>query len=123
MGDSIMPKMTEIILIQVEEFRRNNPQLSKCGESVLAATVVGSIKARVKSLANEYLTSMNDKADEDAVVKHVKETLKKSIHKVIEEEAEESGDFVSGKFKESGTFEEVKLQVESSIHSIVMRVM
>lgn len=121
--DLVIPKVTEIILKSVEEFRRNNPQLSKCGESILAASVVGSIKGRVKSVANEYLTTMNDKADEEAVVKHVKETLKKSIQEVIEEEAEESGDFESGKFKESDTYEEVKLQVESSIHSIVMKVM
>jgi hypothetical protein len=122
----IDPKMNEVALNNVEEFRRKNPQLSKCGESILAARVVGSIKSRVKSLTKEYLTSMKDssstdKMDEQAVVNYVMEILKELLPQLIEEEAEESGDFDSGKFKESNTYEDVKLQVESSIHSVVMR--
>ena len=122
----IDPKMNALVLKNVEEFRRTNPQLSKCGESILAARVVGSIKVRVKSLTKEYLTSMkdsgsNDKMDEQAVVNYVLETLKEVLPQLIEEEAEETGDFESGKFKESTTYEDVKLQVESGIHSIVMR--
>jgi hypothetical protein len=124
----IDPKMKELVLKNVEEFRRTNPQLSKCGESILAARVVGSIKGRVKSLTKDYLTSMkdsspNDKMDGQAVVNHVKETLNEVLPQLIEEEAEESGEFESGKFKESSTYEDVTLQVESSIHSIVMREM
>lgn len=122
----IDPKMKELVLKNVEEFRRKNPQLSKCGESILAARVVGAIKSRVKSLTKEYLTSMkdsssNDKMDEQAVVNYVMEILKELLPQLIEEEAEESGDFESGKFKESNTYEDVKLQVQSSIHSVVMR--
>merc|ERR1712080_524514 len=49
------------------------------------------------------------------------QTLIVFLPQLIEEEAEESGDFESGKFKESNTYEDVKLQVESSIHSVVMR--
>ena len=94
----IEPKMKELVLKNVEEFRRKNPQLSKCGESILAARVVGSIKGRVKSLTKEYVTSMKDSSsntqiDEQAVVNYVMETLKELLPQLIEEEAEESGDF------------------------------
>lgn len=122
----IDPKMNELILNNVVEFRRKNPQLSKCGESILAARVVGSIKGRVKSLTKEYLTSMKDSSSNGEtngqdVLKYVLETMKESLPKLIEEESEESGDFESGKFKESAVYEDVKLQVESNIHSVVMR--
>merc|ERR1711997_409564 len=108
----------------LENFSQNNPQLSKCGASVLAATVVGSVKEQVKSLANKFVEDMSDSSpSSDDAADYVLKALKKPLDKAIEMESEDQGGFQSEMFMKSDAFEDIKLQVESSISSIVMKQM
>ena len=120
----INPKINKIILDKIEAFRRKNPQFSQCGANVLAATVVGSLKAKVKVMARQYLDGMSttsDAIDDQAVIDYVMDSLDKTLPKTIEKEAYEQRDFESGMFLDSEAFNDVKVRIESSIHSIIMK--
>lgn len=117
-------KIDMLIMQNIDEFRRKHPQFTKCGANILAATVVGTLKANVKSLTKQYLQNMesaSDVTDEQAVIDYVLEMLNESLPKTIEKEAEEQRDFSSGMFLDSKAFDDVKVRIESSIHSIVIK--
>merc|ERR1719350_2769462 len=120
----VYPMIVNVVNAKIENFRQNNPQLSKCGASVLAATVVGSVKKEVKSLTKKFLEDMSDSSpSSDDAAEYVLKSLKKSLDKAIEMESEDQGGFQSEMFMKSDAFEDIKLQVESSISSIVMKQM
>ena len=120
----VYPMIVDVVNEKIEDFRQNNPQLSKCGASVLAATVVGSVKEQVKSLTNKFVEDMSDSSpSSDDAADYVLKSLKKSLDKAIEMESEDQGGFQSEMFMKSDAFEDIKLQVESSISSIVMKQM
>jgi len=123
----VYPMIQEVVIESIEKFRQNNPQLSECGSTVFAATIVGSIKAEVKSLTQQYLTTMTGSVSTDvtdgdqSALNYVLEAIKESLQKAIEEEAMDQENFESDMFMKSKAFEDINLQVESSIHSIVMK--
>ena len=118
----IEPKMYDFMIQEADEFRRQNPQLDKCGTSIIAATVYGSMKMEVISLTKKYVeTTTETNADEEAAVDYVLEQLKEALPKKIEKEAEDQGDYEAGKFMQSEAFKDVKLQLESRIYSLVMK--
>jgi len=122
--NAVYPMIVKVVNEKIEDFRQNNPQLSKCGASVLAATVVGSVKEEVKSLTNKFVEDMSDSSpSSDDAAEYVLKSLKKSLDKAIEMESEDQGGFQSEMFMKSDAFEDIKLQVESSISSIVMKQM
>ena len=114
--------MYDFMIQEADEFRRQNPQLDKCGTSIIAATVYGSMKMEVISLTKQYVeTTTETNADEEAAVDYVLEQLKEALPKKIEKEAEDQGDYEAGKFMQSEAFKDVKLQLESRIYSLVMK--
>lgn len=122
----VYPMIKNAVVENIEEYRQNNPQLSKCGSTVFAATVVGSVKAEVKSMVKQYLTTMegsgsSDVTDTKAAFDYVLEATRESLQNAVEEEAMDQGTFDTDTFMNSEAFEDINLQVESSIQSIVIK--
>ena len=122
---SLHPMIEKVTEQEVERFRQNNPQLSECGTSAFAATVVGSVKSKIKSLARQYMEgfSSNNDIDEQSAVDYVLQALKNSLLKAIEEQAMDQEDFDPENLMKSDALDDINLQIESSIHSIVMKEM
>jgi hypothetical protein len=120
----INPKINELMMENIDDFRRQHPQFTRCGANILAATVVGSMKANIKSLTRQYLENMAsspDVTDDQAAIDYVFSMVNESLPKKIEEEAEEQRDFDSGMFLDSDAFDDVNVRIESSISSIVIK--
>ena len=118
----IMPMMQEFISNEIDEFRRQNPQLSKCQTSVVAAQTYGELKMEILTLTKEHVESMAESdMDEDVAADHVLEKLMQSILTKLEDAGEEMGDFERGKFKQSDVFNDAKAQLESRIRLIVLK--
>jgi len=122
MTQLIMPMMQEFISNEIDEFRRQNPQLSKCQTSVVAAQTYGELKMEILALTKEYIESMAESdMNENVAADYVLEKIMQSLLKKLEEAGEESGDFVPGKFMQSDVFNDAKAQLESQIRSTVMK--
>merc|ERR1719367_150909 len=122
MTQLIMPMMQEFISNEIDEFRRQNPQLSKCQTRVVAAQTYGELKMEILSLTKEHVESMAESdMDEDVAADYVLEKIMQSLFKKLGEAGEESGDFVPGKFMQSDVFNDAKAQLESQIRSTVMK--
>ena len=118
----IMPMMQEFISNEIDEFRRQNPQLSKCQTSVVAAQAYGELKMEILTLTKEHVESMAESdMDEDVAADQVLEKLMQSILTKLEDAGEEMGDFERGKFKQSDVFNDAKAQLESRIRLIVLK--
>ena len=122
MTHAMMPMMQKFISNEIDEFRRQNPQLSKCQTSVVAAQAYGELKMEILTLTKEHVESMAESdMDEDVAADHVLEKLMQSILTKLEDAGEEMGDFERGKFKQSDVFNDAKAQLESRIRLIVLK--
>ena len=122
MTQVILPRMQEFMFQEIDEFRRQNPQLSKCGTKIVAATVYGSVAMEVVSLTKEYVESMGEsEVNEQAAFNFVLQKLKDSLPKKIEQAGEDYDDFAPEKFKQSEAFNDVEAQLKSKIKSLVMK--
>ena len=118
----ILPMMHEFMLSEIEEFRRQNPQLSDCKTSLVAAQVYGSLKMEILSMTKEFIEGMTESdIDEGAAGDYVLEKLMESIPRKLEEAGEEIGDFAPGRFAQSNDFNDAKDQLESQIRVLVMK--
>ena len=122
MTQVILPKMKEFMFQEIDEFRRQNPQLSKCGTKIVAATVYGSVAMKVVSLTKEYVESMGEsEVNKQAAFNFVLQKLNDSLLKKIEQAGEDYDDFAPEKFKQSQAFNDVEAELKSKIQSLVMK--
>ena len=77
-------------------------------------------------MVKQYLTTMegsgsSDVTDTKAAFDYVLEATRESLQNSVEEEAMDQGTFDTDTFMNSEAFEDINLQVESSIQSIVIK--
>lgn len=122
MTQVILPMMQEFMFQEIVEFRRQNPELSKCGTKIVAATVYGSVAMKVVSLTKEYVESMGEsEVNEQAAFNFVLQKLNDSLPKKIEQAGEDYQDFAPEKFMQSEAFKDVEAQLKSKIQTLVMK--
>ena len=125
MTQSIQSKMQEMILEEVNGYRQLNPQLNDCNANILAATVVGALKADVKSAVDKYVKdsgaqSVDESQDvEEAVTKQIDSLLVSTL----EMEGMEQHSFEDGAFTDasSDAFGDVKARIQSYIQAIIKK--
>merc|ERR1711997_490029 len=113
------------ILEEVNEYRKLHPQLNDCNSNILAATVVGILKADVKSAVDKHvkdngLPSVDDEQDVEDVVNEEIDSL---LVNTLEMEGMEQHGFEDGAFSDtsSESFGDIKARVQSYFQAIIKK--
>ena len=118
---TLYPKIHEFVMEEVGAFQKQNPQFTDCGSNILAATVIGSLKSRVKRQTTQFLESMHGTTiDDQYVIERITEAANPYVDEALETEANDLHHFESGKFSDSEAFDDIKARVQSGLYTIIM---